>query len=166
MRRRGIVVVVVVVVFSIYTPLDQAATVAHEHTRPEAERETKNDGQSVWANDRNGKPVARILRPRLRCSRWYRTFLAALILFFVFLFTYAVSTGGVPFPTLPPIRLPSLSRRAPPILTPDSLVIEEVQEVQDIRLHKELPALPPPETKRPPPPADTEAALESLLIES
>ncbi|KAI0446333.1 hypothetical protein F4803DRAFT_39516 [Xylaria telfairii] len=74
------------------------------------------------------------------------TFLAALILFFVFLFTYVVATGGVPLRTLSPIRFPSFGRRAPPIVNPGSLVIEEVEE---IRFDKRLPALPAPETKRP-----------------
>ncbi|KAI0403296.1 hypothetical protein F4802DRAFT_599260 [Xylaria palmicola] len=69
------------------------------------------------------------------------TFLVALILFFGFLFAYIVSAGGIPFRNLSPIRLPTFGRSAPTTVTPDSLIIEEAEEIY---LHKDLPALPPP----------------------
>ncbi|KAI1192887.1 hypothetical protein F5X97DRAFT_329157 [Nemania serpens] len=74
------------------------------------------------------------------------TLLAALVVFFVFLFTFVASTGCAPLQSLSSIRLPSFGKRPPPIVTPESLVIEELEELQ---FHKELPALPAPEIRRP-----------------
>ncbi|KAI1186613.1 hypothetical protein F5B17DRAFT_431385 [Nemania serpens] len=49
------------------------------------------------------------------------TLLAALVVFFVFFFTFIASAGCAPLQSLSSIRLPIFGRRTPPIVTPEPL---------------------------------------------
>ncbi|KAH9886532.1 hypothetical protein F4778DRAFT_469528 [Xylariomycetidae sp. FL2044] len=90
------------------------------------------------------------------------TFIAALTLSFGFLYSYLVSTGHIPLSPTPTIRFPRFATPPTNIVTTDQLEIEEVQEVH---LQKELPALPPPDRLTDNKPAHTQS-LRSLFSRS